>query len=103
MTQAIIQAAAVVESLVNDIDQLAVLDRQLKALEAQVKALKADIANSYGEGKHCGEQYGVKVGLEERKGSVDMESLCKAYNITEADLNKFRGKSIAVIKVTPTA
>jgi len=90
-------------TLVNDIDQLAILDRQLKALEAQVKALKADIANSYGEGAHRGEQFGVRVGLEQRKGSVNMAALCKAFGITEADLDAHRGDNIAVIKVTPTA
>ena len=32
-----------------------------------------------------------------------MEALCKAFGITEADLDKFRGDATAVIKVSPTA
>jgi hypothetical protein len=42
-----VQAVATVESLLNPIDQLSVLDRQQKALTAQVKELKDGIANSY--------------------------------------------------------
>lgn len=100
---ALIQATATVESLSNDIDTLAVLDKQVKALTAQCKTLKDNIANSFGEGKHRGEKYGVRVTIENRKGSVDMEALCKAFGITEEQLESFRGDSIAVIKVSPTA
>ena len=39
-----IQAVATVESLLNPIDQLSVLDRQQKALTAQVKSLKDEIS-----------------------------------------------------------
>ena len=42
-----IQAVAAVESLLNPIDQLFVLDRQQKTLAAQVKTLKDTIANTY--------------------------------------------------------
>jgi hypothetical protein len=97
-----VQAVATVESLLNPIDQLSVLDRQQKGLAVQVKNLKDTIANTYGEGKHRGEKYGVRVTIENRKGSVDMEKLCAYFNITEADLDKFRGDSIAVIKVSAT-
>ena len=101
--QATIQATAALESMINPIDQLAVLDRQVKDLTAKCKVLKDDIANQYGEGKFRGEKYGVRVTIEQRKGSVDMEALCKAFGITEADLDKFRGDATAVIKVSPTA
>ena len=101
--QATIQALAIVESITNDIDTLAVLDRQVKDLTAKCKVLKDDIANQYGEGKFRGEKYGVRVTIEQRKGSVDMEALCKAFGITAADLDKFRGDATAVIKVSPTA
>jgi hypothetical protein len=101
--QATIQALATVESLSSDIDQLAVLDRQVKDLTARCKTLKDNISNAFGEGKHRGEKYGVRVTIENRKGSIDMEALCKAFNISEADLEKFRGESSAIIKVTPTA
>ena len=100
---ALIQATATVESLTNDIDTLAVLDKQVKALTAQCKSLKDNIANAYGEGKFRGEKYGVRVTIENRKGSVDMEALCKAFGITDEQLESFRGDSIAVIKVSPTA
>ena len=101
--QATIQALAIVESLTNNIDTLAVLDLQVKDLNAKCKVLKDRIANQYGEGKFRGEKYGVRVTIEQRKGSVDMEALCKAFGITEADLDKFRGDATAVIKVSPTA
>ena len=100
--QATIQALSIVESLSNDIDTLAVLDRQVKDLTAKCKTLKDNIANQYGEGKHRGEKYGVRVTIEQRKGSIDMAKLCAAFNITEADLDKFRGDATAVIKVSPT-
>ena len=101
--QATIQALAIVESLTNNIDTLAVLDLQVKDLNAKCKVLKDRIANQYGEGKFRGEKYGVRVTIEQRKGSVDMDALCKAFGITEADLDKFRGDATAVIKVSPTA
>ena len=101
--QATIQALATVESLTNKIDSLAVLDRQIKNLTAETKLLKDGIANQYGEGKHRGEKYGVRVTIEQRKGSVDMEALCKHFGITEAQLDSFRGESSAVIKVAATA
>ena len=49
--QATIQALATVESLNNDIDTLAVLDRQVKDLEAKCKVLKDSIANTYEIGR----------------------------------------------------
>lgn len=103
VTQAAIQALATVESLSSDIDTLAVLDRQVKNLTAQCKTLKDGIANQYGEGKFRGEKYGVRVTIEQRKGTVDMEALCKAYGITEEQLDSFRGEASAIIKVAPTA
>ena len=108
-----VQAVATVESLLNPIDQLFVLDRQQKALASQVKTLKDGIANSYelsekdANGKiipHRGEKYGVKLTIENRIGSVDVEAVIKALGITEAEFNaKFRGESSAIIKVSPTA
>jgi len=98
-----VQAVATVESLLNPIDQLSVLDRQQKALTAQVKELKDNIANAFGEGKHRGEKYGVRVTIENRKGSIDMEALLAHFGITAEQAEQFRGDSIAVIKVAPTA
>jgi hypothetical protein len=100
---ATIQALATVESLANPIDRLAVLDKQIKKLTAETKTIKDNLSNSLGEGKHRGEMYGVRITIENRKGSVDMEKLCAAFGITEADLDKFRGDSIAVIKVASIA
>lgn len=101
--QATIQALAAVESLTNEIDTLAVLDRQVKDLTATCKKLKDSIANKYGEGKFRGEKYGVRVTIEQRKGSVDMEKLCAKFGITTDDLDAFRGEVSAIIKVAPTA
>ena len=107
-----VQAVATVESLLNPIDQLFVLDRQQKSLAAQVKTLKDGIANSYelsekdANGKiipHRGEKYGVRVTIENRKGSIDMEALLAHFGITAEQAEQFRGDSIAVIKVAPTA
>jgi len=115
-----IQAVATVESLLNPIDQLFVLDRQQKTLAAQVKTLKDTIANTYdvsakdAAGKiipHRGEKYGVKVTIENRIGSLDAEAILNALRstkefagLTEEQFNKqFRGETSAVIKVTTTA
>ena len=100
--QATIQALATVESITNDIDTLAVLDRQVKDLTAQCKVLKDNISNTFGEGKHRGEKYGVRVTIENRKGSIDLEALCAHFGITAEQAEQFRGASSAVIKVTPT-
>jgi hypothetical protein len=101
--QATIQALATVESITNDIDTLAVLDRQVKDLTAQCKVLKDGISNTFGEGKHRGEKYGVRVTIENRKGSIDLEALCAHFGITAEQAEQFRGASSAVIKVSPTA
>ena len=101
--QATIQALATIESLSNDIDTLAVLDRQVKQLTAQCKSLKDNIANTYGEGKHRGEKYGATVVISNVKGSVDYDALCKHFGITDEQLNQFRKESAARITVTPTA
>jgi hypothetical protein len=109
--QATIQALATIESITNDIDTLAVLDRQQKALAAQVKTLKDSIANTFGDGKHRGEKYGVKVTIENRIGSLDAEAIIAALrsteqfkDLTEEAFNKqFRGESSAVIKVSACA
>jgi hypothetical protein len=108
-----IQAEATIVSLANPIDTLAVLDRQVKDLTAKTKELKDGIANTYGlcekdaNGKiiaHRGEMYGVKVTIENRIGSVDVEAVIKALGITEDEFNaKFRGESSAIIKVSPCA
>jgi hypothetical protein len=115
-----VQAVATVESLLNPIDQLFVLDRQQKSLAAQVKTLKDGIANSYelsekdANGKiipHRGEKYGVKLTIENRIGSLDTEAILNALrsteqfkDLTDEDFNKkFRGESSAIIKVSPTA
>ena len=122
--QATIQALATVESLTNDIDTLAVLDRQVKELEAKCKVLKDNIANTYGlcekdaNGKiipHRGEQYGVKVTIANRKGSLNADAIMAALRVTEQFKNmtdkdfleafdkQFRGESSAPITVTTCA
>jgi hypothetical protein len=109
----LVQAAAALTSFANPIDTLFVLDRQQKDLAAQCKVLKDSIANEYGpsekdaKGKiipFAGEKYGVKVTIENRIGSVDVEAVIKALGITEDEFNaKFRGESSAIIKVSPCA
>lgn len=118
--QATIQALATIESITNDIDTFAVLDRQVKDLTAQTKILKDSIANTYGlcekdaKGKiisHRGEKYGVKVTIENRIGSLDAEAIIAALrsteqfkDLTDEDFNKqFRGESSAIIKVSACA
>jgi hypothetical protein len=100
-TQATIQATATVESLVNDIDALYVLDQQAKALADKVKALKADIANKYDVGTHKGELHSVNIALFDVKGSVNYEALCQAYGITDKVLDTFRKEGRAEIRVSP--
>ena len=101
-TATLIQATATVESLVNPIDTLAVLDRQVKDLTAQTKVIKDQLANQYGEGKFRGEKYGVRITIENRKGTIDMEALLAHFGITTEQAEQFRGPSSAIIKVAPT-
>ena len=98
--QATIQALATVESLTNDIDTLAVLDRQQKALAAQVKTLKDNIANAYGEGKHRGEKYGVTVSLCNTT-KVDYKALLAELGATPEQIAKHTTTG-ASIRVTST-
>ena len=113
--QATIQALATVESLTNDIDTLAVLDRQVKDLTAKCKVLKDGLANQYGEGKFRGEKYGVRITIENRKGSLNADAIMTALRFTEQfqkmsdqEFEKafdelFRGESTSVIKVASIA
>jgi uncharacterized protein (UPF0335 family) len=98
--QAEIQALSLVESLVNPIDQLAVLDAEIKRLEVQAKSLKADITNTYGEGKHRGEKYGVSISLYETS-KVDYKGLLAELGATEEQVARFTSKN-AVIRVSST-
>lgn len=89
-------------NMVNDIDHLSMLDRQMKALQDDVKKAKEDIANKYGEGKHRGVMYGVTVLLVPVSGTVDYKKLCDKYGISDETLNTFRKKGRADIRVTST-
>jgi hypothetical protein len=110
-TATLIQATATVESLQNDIDALYVLDQQAKSLAKQVKSMKDCIANKYGESAknadgtsiaHKGENHGVLVQLQSVKGTVDLEKVMLALNMTEEDFDKaYRGVDSARIVVTP--
>ena len=95
--QATIQALATVESLTNDIDTLAVLDRQVKDLTAKCKTLKDGLANQYGEGKFRGEKYGVTISLVNTT-KVDYKALLADLGVTEEQIAKYTttGASIRV-------
>jgi hypothetical protein len=99
--QAQIQTAAAVESLVNPIDQLAVIDRQIKALTEQSKSLKDDVANTYGEGKHRGEKYGATVSLYQTT-TVDYKKLLADLGVDADTVAKYT-KHNAVLRITVTA
>lgn len=99
--QAEIQVQATIESLVNPIDQLAVLDRQIKDLTSQSKDLKETISNSYGEGKHRGERYGVTVSLCNTT-TVDYKALLAELGATAEQIAKYT-KTGASIRVSVTA
>lgn len=99
--QAQIQTAAAVESLVNPIDQLAVIDRQIKALTEQSKALKDTVANTYGEGKHRGEMYGATVSLYQTT-TVDYKKLLADLGVDSETVAKYT-KHNAVLRITVTA
>jgi hypothetical protein len=100
-TQVQIRAAAFTESLVNPIDQLAVLDRQAKELAERIKALKDEVANTYGQGKFRGEQYGVSVSLYE-SNTVDYKSLLAELSVPAEKVAQYTKKN-AVIRVSVTA
>lgn len=98
--QAEIQALSLVESLVNPIDQLAVLNAEIKRLEVTEKVLKADITNAYGEGKHRGEKYGVTISLYE-SSKVDYKGLLAELGATEEQIARYTSKN-AIIRVSST-
>ena len=99
-TQATIQTVATLVSLANPIDQLAVLDTEIKRLEAITKTLKADIANNMGEGKFRGEKYGVTVSLCNTT-KVDYKSLLADLGVTDEQIAKYTSTG-ASIRVTST-
>ena len=88
-TQALIQATAAVESLVNPIDQLAVLDRQVKDLTEKCKALKEEgeegdfLRVSVVGGGCSGYQYGLDFDKEERIVFPLAERVLKAKPLTD--------------------
>lgn len=96
-TTATIQAVATLSSMVNPIDQLAVLDTEIKRLEAITKELKADISNTYGEGKFRGEKYGVTVSLC-NTSKVDYKALLADLGVTDEQIAQYTttGASIRV-------
>lgn len=85
------------------IDELAQLDAQVKIATARCKVLKDQIANTFGEGKFRGTTFGVRVTIEQRKGTVDLKALCEAFGITDEQVEQYRSDPLAIIKVTPTA
>lgn len=99
-TTATIQAVATLSSLANPIDQLAVLDTEIKRLEAITKQLKADISNEFGEGKHRGEKYGVTVSLC-NTSKVDYKALLADLGVTDEQIAKYTTTG-ASIRVTST-
>jgi uncharacterized protein (UPF0335 family) len=99
--QALIQATSTIESLANPIDQLAVFDAEIKRLEAITKQLKADISNTFGEGKHRGEKYGVSV-LLCNTSKVDYKALLAELGATPEQIAKHTTTG-ASIRVTATA
>lgn len=98
--QATIQAEAAVQSMANPIDQLAVLDAEIKRLEAITKQLKADIANTMGDGKHRGEKYGVTISLCSTS-KVDYKGLLSELGATDEQIAKYTTTG-ASIRVTST-
>ena len=99
-TTATIQAVATLSSLANPIDQLAVLDTEIKRLEAITKQLKADISNDLGEGKFRGEKYGVTVSLVNTT-KVDYKALLADLGVTEEQIAEYTTTG-ASIRVTST-
>lgn len=99
-TQATIQAVAALTSLANPIDQLAVLDTEIKRLTEITKGLKEDISNEYGDGKHRGEKYGVTVSLVNTT-KVDYKALLAELGATDEQIAKYTTTG-ASIRVTST-
>lgn len=99
-TTATIQAVATLSSLANPIDQLAVLDTEIKRLTEITKGLKEEISNEMGEGKHRGEKYGVTVALCNTT-KVDYKALLADLGVTDEQIAKYTTTG-ASIRVTST-
>jgi len=85
----------------NMIDELALIDQQIKALTDQAKVLKDKIANEYGEGKHRGDQYGVTVTLC-KTSTIDNKKIYADFGVSDDTLAKYT-KHGASIRVSVTA
>lgn len=92
---AAVQAEAAIQSAANEIDTLAVIDRQIKELTEQSKILKESIANTYGEGKHRGEKYGVTVSLVNTT-TVDWKALAADLGITAEQIAQYTKKGASI-------
>lgn len=85
----------------NMIDELALIDQQIKALTDQAKALKDKIANQFGEGKHRGDQYGVTVTLC-KTSTIDNKKLYADLGVSDDTLAQYTRHG-ASIRVSVTA
>jgi hypothetical protein len=85
----------------NDIDQLVLLDKQIKELDKQLKVRKDAIANKYGIGKFQGTQYSVTVRLDPTS-KVDYAKLLAELGCS-ADQKQAHTTTGASIKVFPQA
>jgi len=85
----------------NDIDQMVLLDKQIKELEAQLKARKDAIANKYGEGKHQGNQYTAVVSLSQRN-TVAWKKVAEEVEIP-ADIIAKHTSTTSIITVSAKA
>lgn len=86
---------------VNPIDELVLLDKEVKALEKRVKALKEQVANEMGEGEHSGELYSCTVKLVPTT-RVDWKAIAEECGIPEAVIAKHTSRD-ASIRVCPKA
>jgi len=79
------------------VDELGMINEQIKLLEARAKELKAAVANEFGEGATLGHDFVCKITLSQR-GTLDGKGLAAELNAPEELIQKFT-KITSVITV----
>ena len=70
------------------VDELGLINEQIKALEARAKELKAVVANEFGEGATAGKQFVCKISLSQRK-TLDAKGIVNELQVPADVVDRF--------------